>query len=172
MTAPTGAEPVTTEPARVDDLEEIKRLKARYCRYLDTKQWAALRALFADDAVFDGFRSAPTGSGPDQFVAGGSSRLADAITVHQCHLPDIVFLDEDTARGTWAMHDYLEWPDRPGPDRGYYGYGYYEEEYRRVDGVWKMAVLRLRRQRAVPLSDDHPPLLDLPIGPTTDWLPS
>lgn len=154
------------------DLEEIKRLKARYCRFLDTKQWDALRALFADDCVFDGFRSAPTGSGPDAFVEGGRQRLADAVTVHQCSMPDIVFVDDDTARGTWAVHDYLEWPDRAPEERGYYGFGYYEEEYRRVDGRWRMATLRLRRQRAIPLDGTtHPPMVDEPTGPTTDWLP-
>ena len=28
-------------------IEEIKRLKARYCRYIDTKQWGALPSLFS-----------------------------------------------------------------------------------------------------------------------------
>ncbi|MBT2249057.1 nuclear transport factor 2 family protein [Arthrobacter sp. BHU FT2] len=156
---------------RLWDLEEIKRLRARYCRYLDTKQWDALRALFTDDAQFDGFKSAPTGSGPDEFIKGGKARLADAITVHQCYMPDIVFLDEDTARGVWAMHDYLEWPDQPAVGRGYYGYGHYEEEYRRIDGEWRMAILRLRRERAIPLAGEHPPVADTPVMATKDWLP-
>ena len=31
------------------ELEALKRLKARYCRYLDNKDWVAWRTLFADD---------------------------------------------------------------------------------------------------------------------------
>lgn len=69
-----------TEPARelvgCDDaatllaVEAIKRLKARYCRYLDTKDWAAWRALFTDDFVSD--TSEAGGKliiGADDFVA-------------------------------------------------------------------------------------------------------
>ena len=40
------------------DIEAIKRLKARYFRTLDTKDWAAYREVFVDDVVID-----TTGSG-------------------------------------------------------------------------------------------------------------
>ena len=33
------------------EIEAIKQLKARYCRYLDTKQWDDWRTLFTDDFV-------------------------------------------------------------------------------------------------------------------------
>ena len=89
-------------------LEEIKRLKAAYCRYLDTKQWQRLRALFADDTVFEGFGSAPTGSNADQFVAGITARLTDAVTIHHCHMPEIEFTAPGRARGVWAMMDLVE----------------------------------------------------------------
>lgn len=39
-------------------IEAIKRLKSRYCRYLDTKDWAAWRALFTDDFVSDTSKAA------------------------------------------------------------------------------------------------------------------
>ena len=35
------------------DVESIKQLKARYCRYLDTKDWDRWRDLFTDDFVGD-----------------------------------------------------------------------------------------------------------------------
>ena len=35
------------------EVEAIKQLKARYCRYLDTKDWDAWRAIFADDFLSD-----------------------------------------------------------------------------------------------------------------------
>jgi SnoaL-like domain len=34
-------------------IESIKQLKARYCRYLDAKDWEAWRNLFADDFIGD-----------------------------------------------------------------------------------------------------------------------
>ena len=33
------------------EIEQIKQLKARYFRYLDTKQWAKYRAIFTEDAL-------------------------------------------------------------------------------------------------------------------------
>ncbi len=43
-------------------LELIAQLKARYCRYIDTKQWDRLGSLFADDCKFEGLGSAPAGA--------------------------------------------------------------------------------------------------------------
>ena len=34
-------------------IEEIKQLKARYFRFVDTKDWTGFAGLFAADAVFD-----------------------------------------------------------------------------------------------------------------------
>ena len=38
---------------RLAAIEDIRRLKARYFRCVDEKDWAQLAALFAPDAVFD-----------------------------------------------------------------------------------------------------------------------
>lgn len=96
--------------------------------------------------------------------------------MHHCHTPDIVFLDDDTARGVWAMTDYMEWPNPIGltdvpKARGMYGFGHYEEEYRRVNGAWKMSHLRLRRMRLIPLPDDHPQQTGAVSPAANDWLP-
>lgn len=142
--------------ARLLALEEIRALKARYCRYIDTKQWSALRGLFSDGARFEGFGSAPDGCDADSFVRGVSARLREAVSVHHCHMPEIAFLDRDTARGVWAMADHLEWREpiglREAPQAcGFSGYGHYEEEYRRIEDRWLMHFLRLTRLRIDPL---------------------
>ncbi len=36
-----------------DDIEDIKQLKARYFRMMDTKDWDAMRKVFAADVVVD-----------------------------------------------------------------------------------------------------------------------
>ena len=159
------------------DLEAIRQLKARYCRYIDTKQWEQLANLFADDVRFDGFGSAPNGSGKDAFLNGVRARLKDAFSMHHCHTPDIVFIDRDCARGIWTMEDYLEWPQPIGladfPNaRAMQGFGHYEDEYHRVDGAWKMRHLRLRRMRMIALPDNHPLQQATPAWPAgDDWLP-
>ena len=143
------------------DIEAIKQLKARYCRFVDLKQWDRLAELFTPETRFDGLGSAPPGSDVIAFVAGISARLAHVISIHHCHMPEIVFTGPDEARGIWAMMDYLEFPEsqRPkeAPDsRGFIGYGHYEEIYRRYGNAWKIHYLRLTRMRDDALPADHP----------------
>lgn len=157
------------------DLEEIKILKSRYCRYIDGKRWDELQSIFTDDVQFDGFASAPTGSNGAAFVKGVSGRLAKAFTKHHCHTPEITFTSADTARGVWIMSDYMEWPEPIGMEhapnaRGMLGFGYYEEEYRRESDGWRMAFLRLVRTRLVPLPDDYPKAVADAVYPDPEWV--
>jgi uncharacterized protein (TIGR02246 family) len=127
-----------------DDLEAIKRLKARYCRTMDTKDWAAMRAVFTDDVTVD---SADSGgnvmTGADGFLAFLQSVIGDAVTVHQCHTPEIELTSESTAQGIWAMEDMLRWPN--GSEL--HGYGHYHETYEKRDDVWRIASTKLTRLR-------------------------
>lgn len=164
-----------TDIRRQADITAINELKARYCRYIDTKQWDAFRGLFADDTSFEGFGSAPNGADVDTFVRGVSGRLEKAVSIHHCHMPEIVFFDENNARGIWAMMDYLEWPKGKSPQeaqgaRGFCGYGHYEEQYRRERDGWKFSFLRLTRLRIDALSDDHPELRPVSHPHNPQWL--
>lgn len=153
----------------------IHQLKARYCRYVDTKRWDALHALFSENARLDGFGSVPDGTTPSVFVAGIAARLAPAITIHHVQAPEIDFTGGDTARGVWSMMDYVDFgepmqqPDG-GTSRGWIGWGYYEETYVREGDGWRFAYMRLARQRLDPLSDDHPAATFGRHGPTPGWL--
>jgi hypothetical protein len=76
--------------------------------------------------------------------------LQDVRSLHQVTAPVIDLLDADHARGVWAMFDWLEFPEGHRGHRGHpnrFGYGYYEEEYRREDGRWRISLLRLTRIR-------------------------
>lgn len=156
-------------------LERIRQVKARYCRYIDTKQWARLPSLFTDDCRFEGLGSAPAGADVATFVAGVSTRLANTISVHHCHMPEIVMTGPASARGAWAMEDYVEWQDgsevkeTPG-HRGFHGYGHYEEEYRSEGGEWKISFLRLTRLRIDPIADSNPRALPGRLQATPAWL--
>jgi hypothetical protein len=131
----------------LQDIEDIKQLKARYFRYFDTKQWDKWRDLFTEDCVYDGTSRAYTSR--DEFIAGTRKRLDPAMTVHQGHTPEIKILGPDSARGIWPMFDRVEFGEvvrhGHGTSRGFTGYGHYEEEYRKVDGEWKICFLRITR---------------------------
>ena len=86
-----------------DDIEDIKRLKARYFRCLDTTDWTGLRAVFTDDLVADSTEAGGrVVDGADAFIAFLQEVLAGATTVHQGHMPEIELNSPTTATGIWA----------------------------------------------------------------------
>jgi hypothetical protein len=126
------------------DIEAIKQLKARYCRYLDTKDWVAWRGLFTDNFLSD---TAESGGkvidGADEFVAFTRNSLRNQATVHQVHAPEIELTSATTARGVWALEDVV----RFGPGVNLRGYGHYHETYEKIDGQWRIKSSKLTRLR-------------------------
>ncbi|OLT12133.1 DUF4440 domain-containing protein [Actinomadura sp. CNU-125] len=128
----------------MDDIEALKRLKARYCRTLDTKDWDGMRPIFADDAVVD-----TTGSGggvitgADAFMTFLREHLADHVTVHHCHMPEITLTSPSTATGIWAMEDRIRWAG--GGEL--IGFGHYHETYEKTGGTWRIKTTTLTRLR-------------------------
>jgi hypothetical protein len=137
------------------EIEQIKQLKARYFRLLDTKQWHEFRELFADDLVFrhdaSGSNSRPL-EGAKGFVEYVSVRaLPSAATAHHGHMPEIEITSPTTARGIWAMFD---WVDDAEHARAFKGYGHYHEDYEKdAAGRWRIKSLQLTRLRV----DARPP---------------
>lgn len=125
-----------------DDIEAIKQLKARYFRTMDTKDWAAMRAVFTDDVTID-----TTASGgnvittADKFMAFLQEALGEATTVHQGHMPEIALTSPTTATGIWALNDIVIFPTGVRLD----GYGHYHETYVKADGEWRIASSTLTR---------------------------
>ena len=74
----------------LEEIEAIKKVKARYFRFLDAKQWTDWRACFTDDLhFFMGQDPQPVASSADEFVAYVSKLLAGTVTVHHGHMPEI-----------------------------------------------------------------------------------
>ena len=161
-----------TEPANeviADDnattllaIESIKQLKARYCRYLDAKDWAAWRSIFTDDFVSD---TAEAGGkliiGADDFVAFTRSNIGrqSQSTAHQVHAPEIELTSATTARGVWALQDVV----RFGRGMTLVGYGHYHETYENIAGKWLIKSSKLTRLR----EDIVTPLFSLYISDRT-----
>ena len=135
MTAPFG---------EIDDTEAVKRLKARYFRTLDTKDWDALRELFTDDVVMDSTASGGSVlTGADTVIDFLREAIGDVVTVHHGHMPEIELTSPVRATGVWAMEDMLRWPN----GAQLHGYGHYHETYVKADGVWRIETLTLTRLR-------------------------
>ena len=137
------------EIERMTAIEDIRRLKARYFRCLDTKDWDGFRDVFAADAEMDMRPEAG-----ERGLVHGNQAIADFVhgvvgdveTVHHGHMPEIDLTSPTTATGTWAMEDKLRWPDGY-PIRTLHGYGHYHETYEKVDGRWLIKTLTLSRLR-------------------------
>lgn len=131
-------------------LEAIRGVKARYCRFLDTKDWAALSDLFTPDAVLDVKQD--TGmepfAGRDVLMEQIRNAVIHARSAHQVHTPEITLLSDNEATAIWAMQDRVVWDEGKSPIPGVVsitGYGHYHERYVRQDGTWRIASLKLTR---------------------------
>lgn len=89
---------------RLEDIEAIKQLKARYCARCDDDYDAdGLAALFTEDAVWDGgatFGVARGREGIRAHFTGASKRVT--IARHQVMNP-IIDVDGDDAGGQWLL---------------------------------------------------------------------
>lgn len=146
--------------ARLIAIEEIKQLKHRYFRAVDTKDWALIDSVFHDDFIGDfrgaatdpetGFNPAPDATsevlyGRAAAVASFREAGAHFTSVHHGHNPEITITGPDTATGIWALFDTLRFP--AGEMAEFQAYGHYHETYEKVDGVWKIKTSRLTRLR-------------------------
>ncbi|HET8881644.1 MAG TPA: nuclear transport factor 2 family protein [Solimonas sp.] len=128
----------------------IGEVKARYCRFLDTKNWDAYAALFTDDFELDVSEgsSLPVIRGRDAALAQIRASVGDARTAHQVHTPEIEFVNDDEARVIWAMQDRVLFGSAHAARTGFAGltgYGHYHERYVRQNGTWKIAASKLTR---------------------------
>jgi len=93
MTVP-GRDP---DLQRLLDIEEVKRLKARYFRTLDRKQWDDWGQVFAKDALLEVPEADVVESGRAAIVASVSAALEGTRTVRQGHMGEIDITGPDTA---------------------------------------------------------------------------
>jgi hypothetical protein len=132
---------------RLEAIEDIKMLKARYFRCMDTKDWDGFAEVFTADAVMDmTSEGAGVTVGNHDIAAFVQGAIGDVTTVHHGHTPEIEIASPTTATGIWAMEDKLRWPDG-APMGSMHGYGHYHETYERVSGQWRIKTLRLSRLR-------------------------
>ncbi len=137
-----------TEIEKLLAMEEIRALKARYFRCVDTKDWDGFGAVLADDAELDVSEAGWKLEGRDKIVDTVRSRLQEAVTVHHGHCPEINVTSPTTAEGIWAMEDLLRWDDRSASAKAaLHGYGHYHETYRKIDGAWQIRRMTLTRLR-------------------------
>jgi len=126
--------------------EEIKQLKARYLRAVDTKDWDLLAQVFAPDAVSGPNERGDVTQGQEKIIGRLRGALGEVQTVSQAHSPEIEVTSPTTATGIWAQEDLL-WGFPAGTSGTLHGYGHYHDSYVRLDDGWRIATTRLARIR-------------------------
>jgi hypothetical protein len=138
--------------ARLEAIEAIKQVKARYLRAMDEKDWALMSTLFTDAAVFGPFPpSVAVHRGSKAIVDFLATSMKTVVSVHQAHTPDITLTSTTTATGIWSMTDYVQFGENDDGAVGLVGYGFYHESYVLHEGRWLIDSLTLPRIRLDPL---------------------
>jgi ketosteroid isomerase-like protein len=127
----------------LEDIEEIKKLKASYCLYLDAgiagdaKKWDDYLDLFTEDVIGDlgifGFYKGK------EAVAKFFKETVGSIltyTVHEVHNP-IIQVEGDKAHGTWYYDTPCTVKQPDGTEKAAWMHGMYFEDYIRIGGKWK-----------------------------------
>lgn len=134
-------------------IEEIKQLKARYFRCMDTHDWAGLAEVFTHDCRFDphgALEENPDRGGAEPILGREAATtyirqgIEPITSAHFGHMPEIEILSETEATGIWALADILRTPTGE-PFAMFRGYGHYHETYSKADGRWRIASLRITR---------------------------
>jgi SnoaL-like domain len=125
------------------DIEDIRQLKARYFRYIDSKQWSKLATLFTAHPTIDVGVKYSSGK---ELAENTAALLGDAPSAHQGFLPEIE-VRGNSASGIWAMEDYVSFPPGSSYKNGFHGYGQYHDTYQRIDGKWYISSTVLSRFR-------------------------
>ncbi len=127
----------------LEDIEAIKKLKSKYWRCIDKKLWDEIADCFTEDVILE-VPSIWRKQGRKACVQNMKETLgrASIITVHQGHNPDIEITSEKTAKGTWALYDNIIDVQSNIVMKGW---GFYEDEYVKENGKWKIKTQNLIR---------------------------
>jgi hypothetical protein len=117
----------------------IAALKAKYLRLLNTRRWDEVSSLFTGDVRYE----LPfLGKFDDMEVAVRAIRegFGDVWSFYGGFIPEISIVSATRATGIFAMSSHTK--KEISNDFGR-SFGYYYDEFRKVDGTWLISSLRL-----------------------------
>jgi hypothetical protein len=122
-------------------LEDIKLMKARRDRFVDTKDWASLEALHVPE-----HRSSngdyPPWTTAREMIHNVREIMRDLRTAHHSHTPEITFESPTLASGIWAMTGISLW-SQGDEEHFFVATGHYFETYEKRNGGWLFTSRRL-----------------------------
>jgi hypothetical protein len=134
----------------LEDIEEIKQLQIIYVNNLTTTKWDEIANCFAEDGVVD----IPSGSAKGRKAI--AKHFKEKVGVNHIGMEGnfvvhpIISVDGDKAKGNWLLYIQFSLPHKlkagdpflytdVAPD---WMQGYYEVEYIKENGKWKISLLK------------------------------
>jgi hypothetical protein len=126
----------------LEDIEEIKKVKAKYCYNVDAFKTDELLELFSESAVLDFRPHFPELVGKKEIYKFYREDLPTMLRmcVHQI-LNGIVEVNGDKAKGTWYMWGIATFITPQG-DTAAWSQVTYEDEFVKENGQWKISRVR------------------------------
>ena len=125
----------------LEDIEAIKKLKARYWFACDSRDAQEIKDCFVTEGLLIDFGFIGQFTDLDTFIKLflEMTDKPSHIDLHHGLAPEIEIISEDCASGRWRMQfQLIETATQVAQFMG----GYYEDTYRKEDGDWKIATTK------------------------------
>ncbi|MBR9911381.1 MAG: nuclear transport factor 2 family protein [Gammaproteobacteria bacterium] len=125
----------------LEDIEAIKQLKARWWFACDVRDTGDMRSCYHEPDFLIDFGFIGQYRNMEEFI-----RVFEELACHPSHIdmhhgmsPEIQLTGEASAKGRWRMQFQLLETEKKMVQMMH---GYYDDEYVKVDGEWKISVSR------------------------------
>lgn len=128
---------------RLEDIEAIRYLQAKYQRCLDTRDFNGVAECFADDVVSAYGNGEMSFEGKEKVVGFlMNSMSVDMPSAHMIHGGEVDIIDDKKAKAKWYLQDFL-WVKQHKINIE--GAAIYENTYEKIDGCWKIKTIGYKR---------------------------
>jgi hypothetical protein len=135
--------------SRLEDIDGIRQLKARYLNACDRQDPEAVRECFAEGEVIIDMSYFGQCQNRDEFVDGifvPRGCHEHVLDMHHCANPEIGIIDGQNAKGVWSLnYRNINTQDQTVTLMS----ALYHDEYRKVEGEWKVSRSRTEYRTAL-----------------------
>ena len=124
----------------LEDIEAIRKLRFNYWWHLDHKEWDKFSDLFTEDHIYINLATGKQQSKEDWLAVLPKFLGEHTRSSHHGHQCSIDIVDETHATGIWVLRDELY---NLRSNTHFKGRGWYFDQYRKENGVWKICRLGL-----------------------------
>jgi hypothetical protein len=143
---------------RLEDIEEIRQLQSRYVNCLTTTQWDELVDCFTEDGVADLHTGTARGKKEIEEFFKGKIAITHIGMEGNFVVHPIISIEGNKAKASWLLFTYFSMPHKiqidpaltAEEDAPEWMQGYYDMEYLKSNGVWKISLLKWRSRLRSP----------------------